>query len=111
MFLRFRVVSRSRFHPEAANSLRFRALDTFPLEGPALGWSGVMSRIIKEPFAPRRRRPMIGYLGAWSRKWSWLDSAVVQVEKLAGTSPEDVCIMVLLVCLLVTTLILPLIVL
>ena len=70
-----------------------------------------MSRIIKEPFAPRRRRPMIGYLGAWSRRWSWLDSAVVQVKKLAGTSPEDVCIVVLLVCLLMTTLLLPLIVL
>ena len=70
-----------------------------------------MSRIIKEPFAPRRRRPIIGSAGGWSRRWSWLDSAVVRVQKLAGTSREDVCIMVLLVCLLVTTLLLPWIVL
>ena len=70
-----------------------------------------MSRIIKEPFAPRRRRPMIGYTGEWSRGWSWLDSAVVRVQKLAEASREDVCIVVLLVCLLVTTLLLPWIVL
>ena len=69
-----------------------------------------MSRIIKEPFAPRRRRPIVGGAGEWSRKWSWLDTTVVGVKKLAGTSPEDVCIVVLLVCLLVTTLLLPLIV-
>ena len=70
-----------------------------------------MSRIIKEPFTPRRRRPMIGHLGEWSRRWSWLDSAVVRVKKLVDTSPEDVCIVVLLVGLLLTTLLLPLIVL
>ena len=70
-----------------------------------------MQRIIKEPFAPRRRCPMIGYVGEWSRRWSWLDSAVVRVQKLAGTSREDVCMVVLLVCLLVTTLLLPWIVL
>jgi hypothetical protein len=66
-----------------------------------------MSRIIKEPFAPRRRRPMIGYLGAWSRRVSWLDNAVVRVKKLAEASREDVCMVILLVCLLVTTLFLP----
>jgi hypothetical protein len=70
-----------------------------------------MTRIIKEPFAPRRRRPMIGHTGEWNRGWSWLDSAVVRVQKLAGTSREDVCMVVLLVCLLVTTLLLPWIVL
>ena len=70
-----------------------------------------MPRIIKEPFAPRRRRRIIGGAGGWSRKLSWLDSAVVRFKKFAGTSPEDVCIVVLLVCLLVTTLLLPLIVL
>ena len=70
-----------------------------------------MSRIIKEPFAPRRRRPMIGYVGAWNRRWSWLDSAVLRVQKLAETSRDDVCMMILLVCLLVTTLLLPWIVL
>ena len=70
-----------------------------------------MSRIIKEPFAPRRRRPIVGCAGGWSRGWSWLDSAVVRVQKLAGTSREDGCIMVLLVCLIVTTLLLPWIVL
>jgi hypothetical protein len=70
-----------------------------------------MSRIIKEPFAPRRRRPIVGCAGGWSRKWSWLDSTVVRLKKLAGTSREDVCILVLWVCLWVTTLLLPLIVL
>lgn len=70
-----------------------------------------MSRIIKEPFAPRRRRPLIGYLGACSRRWSWLDGAVVRVKKLAEASREDVCMVILLVCLLVTTLFLPWIVL
>ena len=54
---------------------------------------------------------MIGYLGAWSRRWSWLDSAVVRVKKLAEASREDVCMVILLVCLLVTTLFLPWIVL
>ena len=70
-----------------------------------------MSRFIKEPFAPRRRRPMIGYVGAWSRGWSWLDSAIVGVQKLADASREDVCMVILLACLLVTTLLLPWIVL
>lgn len=70
-----------------------------------------MSRIIKEPFAPRRRGPTIGYVGAWSRGWSWLKSAVVRVQKLADASREDVCIVIVLVCLLVTTLLLPCIVL
>jgi hypothetical protein len=66
-----------------------------------------MQKIIKEPFLPRRRRPMIGYAGGWSRRWSRLDSAVVRVQKLAGASAEDICIVVLLVCLLLTTLLLP----
>jgi hypothetical protein len=70
-----------------------------------------MPKIIKEPFAPRRRRPMIGFVGAWSRGWSWLDSAVLHVQKLAEVSREDVCIVILLICLLVTTLFLPWIVL
>ena len=50
---------------------------------------------------------MVGYAGGWSRSWSWLDSAIVRVQKLAGASREDVCMVVLLVCLLVTTLLLP----
>jgi hypothetical protein len=50
---------------------------------------------------------MIGYTGEWSRGRSWLDSAVVRVQKLADVSREDVCMVVLLVCLLVTTLLLP----
>jgi hypothetical protein len=66
-----------------------------------------MSRIIKEPFAPRRRRLMIGYVGAWSRGWSWLDSAVVRAQKLADAPREDVCMVILLFCLLMTTLLLP----
>ncbi len=65
-----------------------------------------MTRIIKEPFAPRRRRPIVG-AGAWSRGWSWLDSAVVRVQRLADLSREDVCMAILLVCLLLTTLLLP----
>ena len=65
-----------------------------------------MTRVIKEPFAPRRRRPIVG-AGEWSRRWSWIDSAVVRVQKSAGTSREDVFMVVLLVCLLVTTLLLP----
>ena len=72
--------------------------------------SSGMPRIIKEPFAPRRRRPIVG-AGAWSRRWSWLDSAVVRVQKFAEASREDVCMVILLVCLLVTTLLLPWIVL
>jgi hypothetical protein len=70
-----------------------------------------MSKIIKEPFAPRRRRPIIGFTGEWSRRRSWLDSAVVEVQKLANAQREDVCMMILLLCLLVTTLLLPWIVL
>ena len=70
-----------------------------------------MPRIIKEPFAPRRRRPMIGYVGGWSRRWSWLDSAIVRLQKLARASSEDICMVVLLACLLLTTLLLPWIVL
>ena len=70
-----------------------------------------MSRIIKEPFAPRRRRPIIGYTGELSRGWSWLDSAVVRVQRLADAAREDVCMVILLICLLVTTLLLPWIVL
>jgi hypothetical protein len=66
-----------------------------------------MFRIIKEPFAPRRRRPIFGYAGGWSRRWSWLDTAVVRVQKLADASCEDICMVVLLICLLVTTLLLP----
>jgi hypothetical protein len=54
---------------------------------------------------------MIGSAREWSRGWSWLDSAVVRVQKLADAFREDVCMVVLLVCLLVTTLLLPWIVL
>ena len=69
-----------------------------------------MSRIIKEPFAPRRRHLMIDY-----RRLTFfscgLKRSVVAVPKLANASREEICMVVLLVSLLVTTLLLPWIVL
>jgi hypothetical protein len=37
----------------------------------------------------------------------WLDSAVVRVQKLADAFREDACMVILFVCLLVTTVLLP----
>jgi hypothetical protein len=69
-----------------------------------------MSRIIKEPFAPRRRHRMIDY-----RRVTFfscrLKGSLVALPKLANPSREDICMVVLLVSLLVTTLLLPWIVL
>jgi hypothetical protein len=64
-----------------------------------------MSRIIKEPFEPRRRHIMFGNVGEWTGDW-WpcLQKRVVAVPKLANASRDDVCMIVLLVSLLVTTL-------
>jgi hypothetical protein len=74
-----------------------------------------MSRIIiKEPFAPRRRHPMINYRGESSRvsRVSWgLQRSCIAFPKLANASSEDICMIVLLVSLFVTTLFLPWIVL
>jgi hypothetical protein len=69
-----------------------------------------MSRIIKEPFAPRRRHLMIDYrrelngVGFFS---CGLKRSLLGVHKLAEASLDDVCMIVLLVSLLVTTLLLP----
>ena len=81
-----------------------------------------MSRIIKEPFAPRRRHLMTDYrrellkmdyrrelsgLSCFSR----LKGSLVGTNKLAEASLDDLCMIVLLVSLAVTTLLLPWIVL
>jgi hypothetical protein len=73
-----------------------------------------MSKIIKEPFAPRRRHLMIDYrreLSGVSFFSCRLKRSLVAVPKLANPSREDICMVVLLVSLLVTTLLLPWIVL
>ena len=54
-----------------------------------------MSRIIKEPFAPRRRHFMMDYRGFFG------------IHKLIEASLEDLCMIVLLVSLALTTLLLP----
>jgi hypothetical protein len=69
-----------------------------------------MSKIIKEPFAPRRCHPMINYRRESSRvsRLSWgLQRLFIGLRKLAHSSREDICIILLLVTLLVTTLLLP----
>jgi hypothetical protein len=69
-----------------------------------------MATIIKEPFAPRRRHPMIDYRRI-TFFFSGLQRSVIALPKLANASREDVCMVLLLVSLLVTTLLLPWIVL
>ena len=73
-----------------------------------------MSRIIKESFAPQRRHLMIDChreLSAVSLFSCRLKRSVVALPKLANASREDICMVVLLVSLLVTTLLFPWIVL
>ena len=73
-----------------------------------------MSRIIKEPFAPRRRHLMINYRREFSRVSPLscgLKRSSIASPKLANASSEDICMIVLLITLLVTTLFLPWIVL
>jgi hypothetical protein len=67
-----------------------------------------MSRIIKEPFEQPRGHLVFGNVGEWTGDW-WpgLQKRVVALSKLANTSRDDVCMIVLLVSLLVTTLLLP----
>ena len=77
-----------------------------------------MSRIIKEPFAPRRRHLITDYrrellkmnyhreLSALSF-FSRLKGSLVGINKLVQASLDDLCIIVLFVSLLVTTLLLP----
>ena len=69
-----------------------------------------MSRIMKEPFAPRKRHPMINYRresSLVSRLSCALQRSSIAFPKLANASSEDICMIVLLVSLLVTTLLLP----
>jgi hypothetical protein len=73
-----------------------------------------MSRIIKEPFAPRRRHLMIDYRQALSGVSLFpcrLKRSPVGFRNLAEASLDDLCMVVLLVSLLVTTLLFPWIVL
>jgi hypothetical protein len=69
-----------------------------------------MARIIKEPFTPRRRHPMIHYRRI-TFFFSGLQRSFMGLQKLANASREDICMVLLLVSLLVTTLLLPWIVL
>ena len=69
-----------------------------------------MARIIKEPFAPRRRHPMIHYRRI-TFSFSRLQRSFIALSKIANASSEDICMVLLLVSLLVTTLLLPWIVL
>ena len=64
-----------------------------------------MSRIIKEPFAPRRHRHI--EVASVSSLYQRLLRSVMRVNKLADASLEDLCMMVLLLFLLFTTLLLP----
>ena len=73
-----------------------------------------MPKIIEEPFAPRRRHLIIDYRQAFSRVSSlpWrLKAPLVGIHKLAEAPLDDLCMIVLLVSLAVTTLLLPWIVL
>ena len=69
-----------------------------------------MSRIIKEPFAPRRRHFMMDYRRALSgvRSLPWgFKGSVIGIHKLAEASLEELCMVVLLVSSALTTLLLP----
>jgi hypothetical protein len=68
-----------------------------------------MSRIIKEPFAPRRQHSMVDHVGVWSISslYRRLLRSALGVNKLAQASLEDLCMVVLLFFLLFTTLLLP----
>ena len=69
-----------------------------------------MAKIIKEPFAPRRRELMIHYrrkLSRISHLSRRLQRSSIGLQKLANASSEDICMLLLVVTLLVTTLLLP----
>jgi hypothetical protein len=69
-----------------------------------------MSRIIKEPFSPRRRHLMSDYrhaLSGVSFFSSRLKGSLVGFRNITEASLDDLCMIVLLVSLLVTTLLLP----
>ena len=66
-----------------------------------------MSTIIKEPFAPRRRHLMIDHARELSLFCRRVYQSLVRARKLAEASLDDLCMVVLLVCLFLTTLLLP----
>jgi hypothetical protein len=68
-----------------------------------------MSRIVKEPFAPRRHHCMVDHVGvrSVSALYRRLLRSVLGVNKLAQASFEDLRMVVLLFFLLFTTLLLP----
>jgi hypothetical protein len=68
-----------------------------------------MSRIIKEPFAPRKHHSTLDHVEvrSVSSLYRRLLRSGLGVNKLAQASLEDVCMVVLLFCLLFTTLLLP----
>jgi hypothetical protein len=68
-----------------------------------------MSRIIKEPFAPRRHRYIVDHTGVArvSSLYQRLLRSALWVDKLAEASLEDLCMVLLLLFLLFTTLLLP----
>jgi len=73
-----------------------------------------MFRIIKEPFAPRRRHLMIDYRRELSRVTFFscrLQKSLLGLPQLANASHEDISIAVLVISLLATTVLLPWIVL
>ena len=69
-----------------------------------------MAKIIKEPFAPKRRHFMMDYhrqlSGVNFLAWR-LKASLVGLRNLAEAPLEDLCMIVVLVSLLVTTLLLP----
>jgi hypothetical protein len=68
-----------------------------------------MAKIIKEPFAPKRRHFMMDYHRQLSgiSFFSRLKASLVGLRNLAEAPLDDLCVIVLLVSLLVTTLLLP----
>ena len=68
-----------------------------------------MSRIIKEPFAPRRHHFTVDHFGVRSVSsfYQHLVKSALRTERLAEASLEDCCMVVLLLFLLFATLLLP----
>ena len=68
-----------------------------------------MSRIIKEPFAPPRHRHIVDDIevASVSSLYQRLLRSVLRVNKLAEASLEDLCMVILLLFLLFTTVLLP----
>jgi hypothetical protein len=68
-----------------------------------------MSSVIKEPFAPRRYRYIVDHIevASVSSLYQRLLRSALRVNKLADASLEDLCMLVLSLFLLFTTLLLP----